>query len=154
MHPRLKALGTYLGWSLKNQNKECSLEEPNPKNSSKPQSRNSNLYAKRWKLSIYLSSGHLRVKTLTYFDRSFRKHASDFCRLRKKRQEQRTFDGMRKVGRWERCFYFFLEKITYGLGSLENIFIDNYGLYPLRDCKLWAYIHYIIVNYDVSALKS
>ena len=49
IHPRLKALGiSYLSWSLKNQNKECRLEEPNyPKTSSKPQSRNSNLYAKR-----------------------------------------------------------------------------------------------------------
>ena len=55
--------------------KKFRLEEPNRKNSSKPQSRNPNIYAKSWKLSIDLSSDNFRVKTLTYFDRLFRKHA-------------------------------------------------------------------------------
>ena len=27
-------------------------------------------------------------------------------------------------------------------------------LYPLCDCKLWAHIHYVIVNYDGRTLKS
>ena len=130
IHPRLKTLGIpYLSWSLNNQNKQCRLEEPNyPKNSSKPQSRNSNLYAKRWKLSIYLSSDNLRVKTLTYLAQLFRKHALEFfgCGERDKNRElsmewEKSVDG-------KSVSYFFLGKLTYGLGTLENVFIDNYTL--------------------------